>query len=212
MTLENNMSQGHGIIWENEVHKIFDKEYVYNNREKYDIVLPDKDGNNGENISIKVTGGNNIDCGDIERFYNYDFTKKCTIMVIKYKQSNDNKIITNCCEINYTKEMRDMLFGSITPIILKEYVDSIKAFPPGKITDKSYLKTKRLLEKNHNMKIGIRPKIDSKNQRRVQCAIPKFADLCKSFITYDSSNESIPNMFRGKIIPLMIKSAKRARK
>ena len=41
--------------------------------------------NSNENISIKCTKSNNIDCGDIIRFYNYNFVENNTIIVVKYE-------------------------------------------------------------------------------------------------------------------------------
>ena len=90
ITYMNNISQGqsqrqsqsHGFIWENSIKTIFNLPSEINNTSKYDIPCEINIFNPNENISIKTTGGTSIDCGDILRFYNYDFDKENTIIVI----------------------------------------------------------------------------------------------------------------------------------
>jgi hypothetical protein len=79
-------------------------------------------------------------------------------------------------EIDYSLELRKILFGSISYDELKDFVDIVKSVPPGKIDadkHKMIFDRKKEMQMNHNMYIRICPKIDSKNQRRVQCSIPK---------------------------------------
>jgi len=96
-------SQKHGFIWENEIRKkIFKMNSEINNTDKYDIPCCKNILNSNENVSIKTTGSENIYCSDILRFYDYEFKKKIknTIIVIKYKQQDNKKIIEKIYEIN----------------------------------------------------------------------------------------------------------------
>jgi hypothetical protein len=71
---------------------------------------------------------------------------------------------------------------------------------------KEYLAIKNNIEKEFEMTIGIRPKVDNKKQRRVQCSIPKFETLLSNFIV-STSEDSI----RGINIPTEITSGRRLR-
>ena len=166
-----------------------------------------------ENVSIKTTGSNTICCGDILRFYDYDFLKTNTIIVIKYDQVSNEKIIKNIYEIDYNKECHKLLFGELTYNKIKDYDLYIKNIPKGKVSyneKNKYLKYKKELEKDNNCLIKINPKVDSKYQRRVQCSISNFEDNLYNFIKYKSPYET-PNMIRGNMIELSIKSHKRVR-
>lgn len=200
-------NQAHGSTFENLIRTIgFSLPNQQNNTNIHDISI----GN--ENISVKSTGCDNVDCGDIYRFSNYNHKEKChNIVIIQYKQSDNKKFIKNIIEISYTQELRDYLFGTITNDEITEYINLIKSIPKGKNTDKYYLHKKSNLEKDNNMKIKISPKVDSHEQRRVQCSF-NIDDIPKEFITYNSStNTGSPNIFRGKQLPEYISSKSRSR-
>ena len=209
-------SQLSGFTFENFIReKVFEIPFDPNNTDKYDIPAEKNRFDPNENISIKSSGNGNIDCGDIIRFYNYDFSKSNTIITVSYEQEEDFKIIKNIYEINYDIKMRDYLFGTITEKELLEYVDSIKNIPKG-ISGKEvrktydYLSVKESLQKEHQMKINISPKIDSKGQRRVQCSISSFLKIITPFIKYKSPDDN-KNLIRERIIPIKIQSSKRKR-
>lgn len=208
-------SQSHGIIWENEIReKVFNLKPVKNDTNKYDINAKDNKFDINENISIKTTGSDNIDCADILRFYNSDFNKKLTMYVIKYEQKTEVKVIKEILEINYCKELQNILFGSITEEELINYVNLIKSIPKGVVSDnikRTYINKKKELETNYSMYINISPKVDSKNQRRVQCSIPKISklfELYPQFIVSRTNESKIRNI----TICSSIKSKKRQRK
>lgn len=175
-------SQAHGLFWDNEIReKVFGLKQCKNDTKKYDIDCYENKFDENENISIKVSGSNNIDCGDILRFYDGDFNKKYTIILLRYKQTSDNvKKLHEIIEINYSQQLRDILFGSIPRDVLENYVSIIKSIPAGTVSDEikqQYKKAKNTLQKMYNMKINISPKVDSHKQRRVQCSIPKINEL-----------------------------------
>lgn len=170
-------SQSHGFIWENVIREqVFGLSSVKNDTSKYDIDCHHNKFCDHENISIKTSGSDNIDCGDVLRFFDYDFDKKNTIILLRYIQHGDFKMIKQTIELDYSLEVRNILFGSISYDELKDFVDIVKSVPPGKIDadkHKMIFDRKKEMQINHNMYIRICPKIDSKNQRRVQCSIPK---------------------------------------
>jgi len=189
-------SQSHGLFWDNEIReKVFGLPPCKNDTTKYDISCQDNKFNNLENISIKTSGNNNIDCGDILRFFNGDFKKKYTIILIKYLQIENKKCILEILEMDYNMELRNYLFGTITEEILKNYVSYIHSIPHGPVPQcikENYKNIKNELQKTHYMNINISPKVDSKSQRRVQCSITNVNKLVQQFpniiISYTKSN------------------------
>lgn len=169
--MECNQSQSHGFQWQYDITiKVFKLSIVKNDTEKYDIPCKNNMFDKEENISIKVSKTNTIDCGDILRFY--DIENKTTIILLQYEQIGNTKKIINIYEIDYNKELRDILFGSITKEEINNYVLLIKNIVKGKVINKDYLQIKKELQIRNNMYINISPKVDNHNQRRVQCSIP----------------------------------------
>lgn len=210
-------SQAHGFIFENEIREIvFDLRCEKNNTDIHDIPKEKNKLNKNENISIKVTGSKTLCCADIIRFYKYleDKNSKHTIIIIKYKQTNNSKIIECIYEIDYNEKCHKLLFGNLPLEELKKFCDGVKSIPKNVSGHKAkeifdYLNEKKKLETKYNLKIQINPKVDS-SQSRVQCSIPNFEILLKDFIIYKSSIE-IPNMIRGKEISSSINSPARSR-
>ena len=206
-------SQKHGFTFENEVRKIFGLKPESNDRNVHDIPCSLNKFNPNENISIKTVGSSTIYCGDILRFFSYDFNKKNTIIVIKYAQIGNQKIVECIYEIDYTRDMHQILFGDCSLEVIQEYVNTIKSIPNGRVPDeikKNYKIYKKNIETTNKMKIQINPKVDSKGQRRVQCSIPNFDSLLKDYIVYKSNSDS-PNKVRGELITSCIVSSKRKR-
>lgn len=207
-------SQSHGLYWDNEIRvKVFGLEQCINDTKKYDIDACENKFDPLENVSIKTSSNNNIDCGDILRFFNGDFTKKYTIILIRYTQKDNYKCVKEILEIAYTSVLRNYLFGTATQEVLQQYVDFIKAIPSGPVTEeikKEYKSRKCELQKECNMAINISPKVDSKSQRRVQCSIPKVDSLLEQFPEIIISRSSEP-LVRNVHISSEIMSAARVR-
>jgi hypothetical protein len=103
------------------------------------------------------------------RFYNIDTDKKSTIILIKYRQDSNTKKIKEILEIDYTKELKDYLFGSVTEEILTEYVNLVKSIPPGRVSNsikKIYKDKKKEIQDRYNMIINISPKVDLKVSKK----------------------------------------------
>jgi hypothetical protein len=209
-------SQESGFKFENLIKSyIFNLPEDKNNTDLHDIPKEKNIFDKNENISIKSTLSNTIYCGDIINFYNYNFNEKNTIILIKYFQINKRKQIEKIYEIDYNKNMFELLFGNLPKQEIEKYIENIKKIPKNINNDDAkkyfnYINEKDKLTNKYNQIIKINPKIDSKLQRRVQCSILNFCDLLKEFIIYESSKEK-PNIIRDKEIPLYIESEKRKR-
>jgi len=209
-------SQAHGLFWDSEIRvKCFGLPECKNDTTKYDVCCENNKFDPLENISIKTSGNNNIDCGDILRFYSGDFDndKKYTIILIRYKQIENKKILSEILEINYDTKLRDILFGTISKKMLEGYVDFIKNIPAGCVseaTKKNYKDCKNKMQNEFNMKINISPKVDSHSQRRVQCSIPKLDQLLELYPEFVISRTTEP-IIRGIAITKEIESGRRIR-
>jgi hypothetical protein len=207
-------SQSHGLFWDSEIRdKVFGLGQCINDTKKYDIEAEENKFDPEENVSIKTSSNNNIDCSDILRFFNGDFSKKYTIILIRYEQKADTKCIKEIIEIAYTSVLRDHLFGTISGEVLQQYVDFVKAIPSGPVAEeikKEYKFKKNALQKDYNMAINISPKVDSKSQRRVQCSIPKVDQLLERFPEIIISRSFEP-VVRNVPISAQIKSEPRVR-
>lgn len=206
-------SQSHGLFWDSEIReKVFELPNCKNDTTKFDIPCNKNKWNPTENISIKTSGNENIDCGDVLRFYDRD-TNDITIILVKYAQTANEKQIRQIMEINYNDKLKHLLFGTIPRCVLSEYVAFIKSIPHGKVTTETkqkYMKMKKDMQKQYNMKINISPKVDSKNQRRVQCSIPKTDVLFREYPEFIlSTNET--GEVRNIPITRVIRSTKRVR-
>lgn len=209
-------SQKHGFVFENEIReKVFNLCHHSNDTNVHDIPCDQNTMNPNENISIKATGSNTIFCGDILRFFDYDFSKINTIICIRYSQMKDFKIIKNIYEINYNQDCHDMLYGNMPREIIENYVNGVKSIPRNVKGEEAksifnYLDEKKRIQSQYSCKIQINPKVDS-SQSRVQCSITNFETTLEKFIIY-KSDRLYPNRIRGKDICLSIPSGRRERK
>lgn len=207
-------SQSHGLFWDSEIRvKCFGLPVCINDTSKYDICSENNKFDSEENISIKTSSNNNIDCGDILRFYSGDFDKKYTIILVRYKQIENKKLLNTIIEINYNVKLRNILFGTLSKRMLQGYVNFIKNIPHGSVlepTKKNYKNCKNKMQREFNMRINISPKVDSHSQRRVQCSIPKLDELLESYPEFVISRTNEP-IVRGIKITKEIESEPRIR-
>ena len=136
--------------------------------------------------SIKTTSGNKIDCGDIlRRRQETDYN----LVVGVYAQAGDNKVFHTEYTFYIRPEDEQKLWGRMNYNQLAEYVDYIKNIPAGKQAQQE-TKIERTVLKNcitdKNALVKIHPKVDSKNQRRVQCSV-KINELIRAGIDYKVS-------------------------
>ena len=75
-------SQAHGLFWDSEIRvKVFHLPECINDTRKYDIECSENEYNRDENVSIKSTCSDTIDCGDILRFFDQFEAAQYTIIV-----------------------------------------------------------------------------------------------------------------------------------
>lgn len=196
--------QQHGLIFEDfkikEITGLSKTEYdilKYGGyTSKFDLVdgiIVDK------NYSIKTTKTNRIDCGDVlSRMKELDYI----LIIGAYKQIGDYKIFYGEYTFNIKPQHYEILWGSMTYEKVKIFDDYVKSIPFGKDGQQNTLierkKLKNLIQCNKSL-YKLNPKVDSKNQRRVQCSI-NLKDLIKSGIDYQykSLNLKIQSKSRNK--------------
>jgi hypothetical protein len=140
----------------------------------HDISKEENTLDNTETQSIKTTGGNNIDCGDVLRLFDYNYKEKHTMIVFCYKQESSKRVINRILELNMNEEFKKVLFGSVTREQIEELDKYIKGIPKNGRTKEhsdTYKKMAKQLKEKSNGWISYAPKVDSKSQRRLQCSI-----------------------------------------
>ena len=135
--------------------------------------------------SIKTTGSNSINCGDIlRRRQETDYN----LVVGVYEQCGDNKVFHTEYTFYIKPEHERKLWGKMNYNQLVEYVDYIKSIPYGQEAE---TKTKRTVLKNcisdKDALFTINPKANSQ-QRRVQCSL-KIKQLIKAGIPHSKNNQ-----------------------
>jgi hypothetical protein len=168
-------SQQHGFdfqkIIENQVFGLTNLEQSYT--AIHDIPKERNNLNPNENVSIKVTGTNSIGMGDPLRIYDYPSTEKHTALVIYYQQIGDRKVVKRTTE--FSLDDKTSLFGDIKREEIENLVHQIKSVPVGIPIGELNSHRKRInnitKEISKRSAIKFNSKIDSKNQRRLQCTI-----------------------------------------
>jgi len=157
--------QNHGFIFEDWIKGVLGvKKLAYNYTQKWDIP--------GETpISVKCMGLTNaLEFGSTVRVW--EVNKSFIIVVGRWEQTKDKKVIKSIDEINITPKILMKMRGSITLKELKNFDKKIKSFPAGKEGQKKgiqFAKKWKFERKNKMGLLTITHKIDSKDQRRIQC-------------------------------------------
>tara|TARA_B100000427_G_scaffold95118_1_gene78372 strand:- start:730 stop:1335 length:606 start_codon:yes stop_codon:yes gene_type:complete len=142
------------------------------------------------NYSIKTAKGNKVDCGDIlRRMVEDDYN----IVVGLWKQSGDNKIFHTEYTFNIKPEDMVKLWGNMKYEDVKDFDSFIKSIPSGKEaqqTTKAERTSRKKTLADKNALMVIHPKVDSKNQRRVQCSF-KIDQMIKSGVEYTKKDINI---------------------
>ena len=137
-----------------------------------------------ETESIKTTGSNSIDCGDVLRFYGYDMNDQHVMVVFRYKQIGPKRKIQETLVLRYNSEFKSALFGTVAEDTIRALDSYIKSIPANGRTpehQKTYKKMAKDLKEKSGGWISYAPKVDSKKQRRVQCSIRGLDDFLKKY-------------------------------
>jgi len=160
------------------VHRVPTK---YNDLSVHDISREENALDSTETQSIKTTGGNNIDCGDVLRLFDYNYKEKHTMIIFCYKQESSKRVISRILELNMNEEFKKVLFGSITREQIEELDKYVKGIPknqkPTKEHSDTYKKMAKTLKESSNGLISYAPKVDSRSQRRLQSSIRKLDEF-----------------------------------
>ena len=133
--------------------------------------------------SIKTTGCNVVDCGDILRRRQEE---KYNLVVAVWEQVGMTKVFHTEYTFYISPSDSDKLWGKMSYMKLKEYDDYIKSIPAGKEAQQETKTTRTILKtvtEDKKALFTINPKVDSKKQRRVQCSL-KIKQLIKAGIPH----------------------------
>ena len=200
-------NQNHGFLWEDEIKtNVFQVPDTAGYTDTHDIPKKHNKFNPNENVSIKTVGGGTVCMGDALRVFNYSPEDVHTGIVILYKQEAEAKTLTHVYELDL--DNRPLLWGSVSQEDIKSLDALVRSMPSGK-RDKAIDAQITQMKKALNAKSGVvrfNPKIDSKNQRRLQCSIPGFNKIPALIRT--SNTEC---MVRGILIAASLVSGRRIR-
>ena len=201
-------SQAHGFAWEAhikaEVYKIQEKAAY---TRKHDI---DAHENTIDHcaVSIKTSGGMSVDMGDAQRIFEATGGEPFHMVLIQYDQAEGQKILKSVLEVNLTGA-RTLLFGDLTWEEISDFHAHLKRIPSGRVENKDYLIRSSELNKR-SKDIQLRPKVDSKTQRRLQCSFPNIDFFCKSYperLLYSNAD----GVFKGVQLMKTLESGRRVR-
>jgi hypothetical protein len=207
-------SQAHGFIWEKSVlegvYGIFNTQQGGSYTRKHDVPA-NENMIDHVNVSIKTAGGKSVDMGDARRVFDATMNEPITLLVLQYKQEGAEKVLKNVLEIDLTSSTEE-LFGRVTLAEISELHDFLRAIPPGtaslQIKQEYRQRAGELNSKSGALKF--RPKVDSKNQRRLQCSFPDIGAFCARWPERIKS-QNTDGIFKEAQIPLRILSSVRAR-
>ena len=130
--------------------------------------------------SIKTTGSNSVNCGDILR--RRDETDY-NLVVGVYEQVGENKVFHTEYTFYIRPEHEQKLWGSMSYDQLKEYDDFIKSIPYGaELATKAERASRKKSISDKDALFTINPKANSQ-QRRVQCTL-KIKQMIKAGIPH----------------------------
>jgi hypothetical protein len=205
-------SQKHGFTFENEVLKAYGLDPARLSYTRAHDIPAELNTKEGKNISIKASGSKSVDMGDVLRiFAETSSPEPILLTVLFYQQDGDKKKLKEIHQVDLTNS-HAILFGTVTKEELQDYVKLVKAIPhgaPSLETRDTYITAAQTL----NRKMGyvhVRPKVDSKSQRRVQCSFPDFHAFCAAH-PHLVKSKITDGILHGYQLPLEIDSTRRVR-
>lgn len=180
--------QNHGFVFENWVKKVLGVDKLATNyTQKWDVP--------GETpISVKFMGLTNaLEFGSTVRIW--EINEPFTLVVGRWEQVGNQKIVKSIDEITITPAILKKMRGDISLEQIKEFDKLIKKFPAGKRGQEEGIAFAKKWKAERENKMGlltITHKIDSKNQRRIQCNL-NYNNYVELF-----GEPSMKTEFRGK--------------
>jgi len=197
--------QNHGVLFEDSIIRaitgLSKDEYQSKLENAYTASMDVVKGiESNTDYSIKVSkDGKSIGCGDLLRFMRHSRDGEFTMVVGAWQQiTPTTKRYNTIYEFNITPADCPKLWDRITEEDVQPFVEYVKSIEPGK----SAQMANRKLWKERRQAIydvygqglcAIDAKIDSKNQRRVQCSIKidKLIDSGIEYIKYETEYKGI---------------------
>lgn len=136
------------------------------------------------NGSVKSTGNNTIDCADIQKKMEHT---EYNLIVGQYDQVGDSKVFHTEYEFYITPADYGMLWGKMKKEHIDAFVGYVKSIPKGKEAQQETKLARKVFKEEIEDKQAlytINAKVDSKNQRRVQCSL-KISELIAAGIKYE---------------------------
>ena len=175
-------SQAHGFTWEKSV-----LEGVYGitgpqvggYTRAHDVSAEDNKLD-GVSVSIKASGSSSVDMADARRvFESCASGEPFHLLLIQYKQEDDEKVLKSVLYVDLTSSATE-LFGDLTLEDITAMHTYLKAIPAGRasIDTRSEYKVRAADLSRRSGAISLRPKVDSKKQRRLQCSFSNIAAFC----------------------------------
>jgi hypothetical protein len=188
ISLRNSSNQSHGQLWDDLIRMAFyPTELTYSATGKWDVYsVCDKIHN--LNTNIKTIQGDTIYLSDARRIFEINETFR--LVLVNYEQVGDWKVFTQLLEYWITPDHLKSLFGSIQIDCVERIHNGIASFGPGEENAKqarAYAKAEIEKLKDLGNAIQLNPKIDSKNQRRLQCSVSKkdLSRIVEPVMTYE---------------------------
>lgn len=157
------------------------------------------------NTSIKASKKNTVEMADARRFWN--IKEEFRLLICKYAQVGKIKRFIEFHEIIITPKILNFLKGDLDLKIIEDFHNTLKTFQIGQHKEaRKYAKEhNKILKNEYSSYIQLNPKIDTKNQRRLQCSI-NLLDISvhfpESYIIHNTS-------YKGLVFPIMIESETR---
>jgi hypothetical protein len=197
--------QNHGVLFEDSVIRaitgLSKDEYQTLLENAYTASMDVVKGIKSDiNYSVKVSkDGKSIGCGDVLRFIRHCRDDEFTMVVGAWQQITlDVKRYNAIYEFNIKPKDYATLWAGITEEAVKPFVEYVRSIPSGKaaqLANRRIWKERRqaIYDEYGQGLCAIDAKIDSKNQRRVQCSIKidKLIDSGVEYIKYETEYKGI---------------------
>jgi len=209
-------NQAHGKAWENHLAaNVYKSTQAVSHTAAIDVPHAFNGLDPGIDVSIKVSGGDAVDMGDILRIFDeVSRDQPIHMTVLCWKQDTPTtKKLTSITEVDLTNSVQ-LLFGTATRLQIQALVDYVKAIPHHGRTAEHQSTYKRMayeLKTSCGGCISYAPKVDSTKQRRVQGHFGNFSAFVDAHRSTRLVAESKTGEFRGGKIPEEIESTSRIR-
>jgi hypothetical protein len=207
-------SQAHGFTWEKSV-----LEGVYGitgaqvgGYTRTHDVSAEENTLDGASVSIKTSGSESVDMGDARRVFQACASgEPFHLLLIQYAQEGDEKVLESVSYIDLTSSITE-LFGELGLEDITDMHTYLKAIPAGRasVDTRNEYKRRAAELSRRSGAISLRPKVDSKTQRRLQCSFSNIGTFCAANPGRIQSKSS-DGVFKGFQLLMRVRSGRRVR-